>query len=226
MSSAAASIPDVAFVNNSSQRTPCVLILDGSGSMAGAAIDEVNAGLQSLAAELASDTVARERVRLKVLRIGDDDRIHVMQDWTDAIDFQAPNIDANGSTPLGGALNLALDSIESEKQLMKSNGVTYTRPLVWMITDGAATDGDVWSAAAARCSAAIAGKQVAVFAVGTEGASFDQLRQMQGAVVMQLKGANFKELFAFLSRSVSTASKAAPGAATQVTLPPSITLPT
>lgn len=193
--------------------------------MAGAAINAVNAGLQSLAAKLASNTVAWERFRLKLLRVGDDDRIDVMQDWIDAIEFDAPNISANGSRPLGGALNLALDSIESEKQLMRSNGVTYTRPQVWMIFGGAATDRDVWATAAARCSAAIGGNEVYLFAVGTEGAPLDQMRQMQGAVVMRLDGSTFEELLNFFFSLPSVRCHPSLVDATEVNLPPSITLP-
>lgn len=45
-------IPDVALVDNSEQRTPLVLVLDRSGSMAGAPIDQLNQGLQLLEQEL------------------------------------------------------------------------------------------------------------------------------------------------------------------------------
>jgi len=222
MSTNAIAIPDVAFINNANQRTPCVLILDGSGSMDGGPINALNAGLESLAQSLAADTVARERVRLKVLRVGDQDEVEVLQDWVDAIDFQAPQVVANGTTPLGGALSMALDSIEEEKRAMKASGITYTRPLIWMITDGQPTDQDSWNNAVARCSAAISAKQVALFAIGTEGADISVLSQVTGAVVLKLQGTNFKELFAFLSASVASASKAAPGMAAQVALPPSL----
>ena len=41
-------IPDVALVDNTEQRTPLVLVLDRSGSMGGAPIEQLNEGLQLL----------------------------------------------------------------------------------------------------------------------------------------------------------------------------------
>jgi uncharacterized protein YegL len=218
-----APIPDVAFADNTNQRTPCVLILDGSGSMAGDPIDSLNQGLAQLQRDLENDTVARERVRLLVLSVGGRDEVIVVHDWADAIDFKAPTIAANGSTPLGKALDLAIERIEDQKREMKQAGIAYTRPLIYMITDGQPTDPG-WDEAAARCKAAIAGKKVQLFAIGTgDQVSYDQLRETGGTMLV-LKGLNFKELFQFLSASVSSASQAAPGQNTQVTLPPSITV--
>ena len=59
-------IPDVALVDNTSQRLPCVLVLDGSSSMADSgsdtdAIRELNAGLKVLASELQGDDIASQR---------------------------------------------------------------------------------------------------------------------------------------------------------------------
>jgi uncharacterized protein YegL len=218
-----APIPDVDFADNTNQRTPCVLILDGSGSMAGEPIDSLNKGLAQLESDLAADTVARERVRLLVLAVGGRDEVNVVHDWADAINFKAPTIAANGSTPLGKALDTALERIEDAKRDMKQAGVAYTRPLIYMITDGQPTDPE-WDAAAGRCRSAIAAKKVQLFAIGTgDQVSYDALRET-GGTMLKLKGLNFKELFQFLSASVSSASQAAPGQNTQVTLPASISV--
>ena len=45
-------IPDLVLQDNSSQRLPCVVLVDGSGSMYGTAIDNLNEGLKVLEAEL------------------------------------------------------------------------------------------------------------------------------------------------------------------------------
>lgn len=67
-------IPDVALVDNSEQRTPLVLVLDCSGSMYGAPIRELNAGLQLLEKELKNDVIAAKRVRLLVIQYGGHDQ--------------------------------------------------------------------------------------------------------------------------------------------------------
>lgn len=220
-------IPDIPvdFIDNSDQRTLCVLILDGSGSMAGQKIEALNAGLVSLQNSLQKDTVARGRVRLLILRIGDNDAVSVESDWTDAINFAAPTIDANGTTPLGGALNLAMDKIDEEKNNMKNAGVAYTRPLVWIITDGEPTDMPEWESAASRSVDYMRDKKIQVYCIGVEVADLTPLKLTQpGAVILQLANLDFSELFNFLSASVSSVSKATPGASVQVTVPQTLTM--
>jgi uncharacterized protein YegL len=220
-------IPDIPvdFIDNSDQRTLCVLILDGSGSMAGQKIDALNKGLVSLQNSLQKDTVARGRVRLLILRVGDNNAVTVENDWTDAINFVAPTIEANGTTPLGGALNLAIDKIDEEKNNMKNAGVAYTRPLVWIITDGEPTDMHEWESAANRSVNYMRDKKIQVYCIGVEVSDLNPLKMTQpGAHILQLANLDFSELFNFLSASVSSVSKATPGANVQVTVPQTLTL--
>src|SRR5215813_4036125 len=108
----AAVIPDVALQDNTSQRLPCAIVIDGSGSMMGQPIDELNEGLRVLETELKGDATASQRVQLLLIRLGDDDAAEVVTDWTDAMTFAAPKITANGSTPLGAAVRLAMHKLE------------------------------------------------------------------------------------------------------------------
>jgi uncharacterized protein YegL len=221
----ATQIPDISvdFIDNSDQRTLCVLILDGSGSMSGQKIDALNAGLVSLQKSLSKDTVARGRVRLLILRVGDDNAVTVESDWTDAINFVAPTIEANGTTPLGGALNLAMDKIDEEKNNMKNAGVAYTRPLVWIITDGEPTDMSEWESAARRSVSYMRDKKIQVYCIGVEVSDLNPLKMTQpGAHILQLANLDFSELFNFLSASVSSVSKATPGTDIQVAVPPTL----
>ena len=218
----ATKIQDIAadFVDNSDQRTLCVLILDGSGSMAGQKIDALNAGLVSLQNSLQKDTVARGRVRLLILRVGDNNAVTIESDWTDAINFVAPVIEANGLTPLGGALNLAMDKIDEEKLNMKNAGVAYTRPLVWIITDGEPTDMPEWESAASRSVNYMRDKKIQVYCIGVEVSDPTPLKMTEpGAKILQLANLDFKELFQFLSASVASLSKATPGTDIQVVVP-------
>ena len=219
-----AMIPDISFTTNINQRTLCVLLLDGSASMAGPAIGELNNGLRDLQDALLQDTVARERVRLLVVRIGDLDEVQVLHDWADATEFQAPTIQANGSTPIGLAVDLALERIEEQKQQMRSAGISYTRPLIYLVTDGEPTDPG-FEAAAARCASSIQANKLQLFAIGTEGASFENLKKL-GGTVLKLNGLNFRELFQFLSNSASSASRAGTGQNIQAPLPQSVTIVT
>ena len=211
-------IPDVQLVENNSQRTPCVLVLDGSGSMQGGPIDELNAGLKILEEELKADSTASVRVQLLVIRAGDNDDVEVLQDWTDAMTFEAPTIVAHGRTPIGAAMELALDKIAEQKDNYDANGIPSTRPWIMLISDGIPTDPH-WQQAAERCRSAEEDKRVAVFPIGIAEANLDVLGQFATKRALRLQGLKFKELFLWLSRSVTSASKAAPDQTTQLPAP-------
>lgn len=211
-------IPDVVLTDNTSQRLPCVLVLDGSGSMAGDPIRELNAGLKILEQELKNDDTAAQRVQLMVIRLGDDNDVKVVTDWTDAIDFTAPELEANGVTPLGNAILIALEKIEAQKENYRDHDIPYNRPWIFLITDGNPTDLD-WEDAAAECRQAEDDNKVVIFAIGTEGADFDALKKFSGRSPVKLDGLKFKELFVWLSRSASSGSKASQDAQIQLEAP-------
>ena len=144
------SLPDVALRDNTSQRLPCVLLLDGSRSMADSgAINELNAGLRVLEQDLKNDDTANERVQLLVIRFGGDAEVDVLSEWTDAMAFNAPQLIGNGSTPMGAAVRLGLEKLEEQKTRYRANGIAYNRPWMFLITDGEPTD-DEWQQAAAQ----------------------------------------------------------------------------
>lgn len=213
-------IPNVDFINNSNQRTPCVLILDTSGSMTGDPIAALNDGIDALCNDLSSDPAARERVRMAVINAGGN-QASVLLDWTDGIDLDLGDLECKGMTPLGGALSLALDMIDAERARLRAAGIAYTRPLIYLITDGLATDWEAWDAARERCRAEQDARRVQLWCIGTETADLEALRNTGGAV-LRLNGLRFIELFQFLSRSVAAVSQAAPGERLQLTLPPEV----
>lgn len=200
-------IPDIQLSDNTSQRLPCILVLDGSGSMGGIPIQELNQGLKVLEEELKNDDTASQRVQLSVIRFGGDDEVEVINDWTDAIEFVAPNIIANGRTPLGMAMRHALQKIEDQKINYKEHDIPYNRPWIFLITDGSPTDLN-WKEDAKECIQAESENKVVIFAIGTEGADFEALKLFSNRMPLKLNGLQFKELFIWLSRSVSSSSKA------------------
>tara|TARA_B100000524_G_C23640387_1_gene366460 strand:+ start:403 stop:1071 length:669 start_codon:yes stop_codon:yes gene_type:complete len=199
-------IPDLVLQDNSSQRLPCVVLVDGSSSMDGEAINNLNEGLKVLEAELKADDVASLRVQLLIVRIGGHSDVETVIDWTDAIDFIAPTIEANGTTPLGMGVKHSLKKIEEQKEKYKQNQIPYNRPWLFIITDGSPTDNG-WERCANKAVEAETKGKVVIFPIGTEGANFDTLNQFSSRGAMMLQNLNFKELFVWLSQSVSAGSQ-------------------
>jgi uncharacterized protein YegL len=221
-------IPDVALVDNTEQRTPLVLVLDCSGSMQGAAIDQLNEGMRLLEKELKDDAIASKRVRLLVIKYGGHDTAEVIGDWQDAMDFAPTTLEATGTTPTGQAVDLALAKVEEEKAAFRHAGVAYTRPWLFLMSDGQPTDD--WQDAADRCRQAEAANKVAVFPIfcadpnapqGVIDQGVDSLGAFSGrgaAAVKRLNGLKFRELFLWLSASMKVVSQSRPGQ--QAQLPP------
>ena len=208
-------IKDLILQDNTNQRLPCVVLLDGSTSMDGKAIDNLNQGLSILERELKADDVASLRVQLLLLRIGGHSDVEILTDWTDAIDFSAPLVEANGTTPLGKGVNVALRELEEQKKKYRQNQITYNRPWLFIITDGAPTDQN-WERAAEKAVEAEKKGKVVVFPIGTEEADFEILNKFSSRGAIMLKNLDFKELFVWLSQSVSAGSQTEVNSETQL----------
>ena len=202
------------FASNPEPRCPCVLLLDVSGSMTDRPLDELNAGLTLFKDELAADSLAMKRVEIGIVTFGP---VNVEMPFTTAAAFFPPTLQAQGDTPMGAAILEALNMVRDRKQDYRSNGISYYRPWVFLITDGGPTD--AWKAAAEAVREGEASKQFAFFAIGVKGANMDVLRQISSArEPLSLEGMKFRELFKWLSSSLSSVSKSTLGS--EVPLPP------
>lgn len=192
---------------NPEPRCPCVLLLDTSGSMTGAPIAQLNQGLLAFQQSLAADELALLRIELALITFGP---VQLAQDFISASHFAAPTLRAGGNTPMGGAVQLALDKLEERKQIYRNSGLTYYRPWLFLITDGQPTDGPVWQEATVRVKEAESKKRVAFFSVGVQGANMEILAQLSLRQPLHLQALKFQELFTWLSASLATVSHSMP----------------
>lgn len=208
----------VEFAENPEPRCPCVLLLDTSGSMGGAPIEALNAGLQTFCEELNKDDLARKRVEVAIVSF--DSQVKVIQDFVTADRFEAPILRAQGMTSMGTGIDQALDIIADRKFQYRNNGVTYYRPWVFLITDGEpqGESDETVRRAIDRIRDDETGKRVAFFAVGVENANMKRLSEISVRAPLKLKGLNFRELFVWLSASMQRVSNSKPDE--QVPLPP------
>ncbi|UZQ52798.1 VWA domain-containing protein [Trichothermofontia sichuanensis B231] len=203
------------FVDNPENRCPVILLLDTSSSMSGEPIQALTQGLQVFRDEVQRDTKAALSVEVAIVRFGP---VQLLQDFVTIEHFNPPTLVAEGYTPMGEAINFALDLLEGRKEIYKANGIQYYRPWLFLITDGAPTDS--WQAAAARIREGEANRKFCFFAVAVEGADMETLRQIAPPErpPILLTGLQFQPLFVWLSTSMKRVSSAKVGEA--VALPP------
>ena len=233
---------DVELASNPEPRCACVLLLDVSLSMREVVansgkdlgytiqqdgqtynavsggttrIDLLNEALKAYHNDLQNDSLAAQRVEVSIITFGGS--VETVVPFTTARTFTPPTLTCSGDTPMGAAIEVAIEAIAQRKQVYKQNALHYFRPWLFLITDGGPTDS--WKNAAAKVKEGEKNKSFAFFSVGVHGANFEILKQISTREPLAMNAMNFRELFVWLSQSQRSVSQSNPGQEDQVKLP-------
>lgn len=202
------------LVDNPTMRVPVCICLDVSGSMDGDPIQELNRGVQLFYDAIRDDDMALYSAEVSVVTFGDQDAQCVANFACLTQPIDPPTFSASGGTPMGEGVNLALDLLESRKELYKKNGIDYYQPWLVLMSDGL-PNGSVseLNRAIQRTTQLVNDRKLTIFPIGIgPDADMDTLAKFSPRrSPLRLKGLNFPQFFSWLSKSVSQVSQSMPG---------------
>lgn len=185
------------------RRLPVYLLLDTSGSMLGEPIEAVRNGMQTLVAALRQDPHALESAYLSVITFAETAQQAVP--LTELALFQIPPLSASGTTAMGAALETLCARIGQEVVKTGADRKGDWKPIVFMMTDGVATDDLDRGIAAVK--AAKLGAFVAC-AAGPAASVVDLQRITESVVRLDTADGNtIRAFFRWVSASIATTSQ-------------------
>jgi uncharacterized protein YegL len=193
--------------------TPCILLLDLSGSMndpvrrgGPTRIAALNDGLRTLCASLDANSEARRRVEIAVVSVGgveSPSEVKVVHEFLAVKDFKPLNFDADGETRLGEGVMVALDILKRRLDQLNAQARGVTRPWLFILSDGEPTDEDNWPIAVRMAHDAQLKKRCVVAPFLIEGADAPKLDDLVQGAVPKLRLDEFSLFFKWVSRRVS-----------------------
>lgn len=192
-------------------KCPVVLLLDCSGSMS-TVINDLTKGVEKLKQFTITHEVAKKSVEILVITF--DSTARKLDDFKLSEDWKVPTLNANGSTAMGEAIKIGLDSLQQRKVHLRKNGVNFYKPWLVLITDGAPTDMQKGDALWKQIQGELKKESERIcipWAFGTETADMGNLNDLfPHGHVYRLKDANFEAVFKWLSDSVKIVSESRP----------------
>lgn len=191
-----------------SRKVPICLVLDCSGSMRYAdgtklpKIDELNRNIDAFLEYVRNDPKASKICDLCIITMGDAVRVISRYTTVDRIHFG--HFAAGGGTPLGTAMQTAVDLLSERRQYYRDNDIEHYKPILMVMTDGDPTDDITYISR--LVSDMVANKEIKIFPVGI-GVNFNQHTLAQFSPLLQPKlirnSEAFDKLFKLLSASSS-----------------------
>jgi uncharacterized protein YegL len=201
------------------RRLPVYLVLDTSGSMAGEPIEAVSNGIRTLVSTLSRDPHALETVHISIITFDRIAKLVVPLTALDELSLPAITTPDSGPTHMGEALELLEKQFKSEVVQNNADTKGDWAPFALVMTDGKASDRQLFSEVAPRVKKL--GFKHIVGCLAGDDASESDLKEFCDPILRlaTMDSAAFDQLFTWVSTAVSGENKSL-GTNKSVELPP------
>lgn len=202
--------------DNPCQRLPVCLCLDVSSSMGNnGKIDQLNNGVRMFYQSIQDDEITTNSSEISIVTFGEfPAKARCIRDFSRVdIQHQPPILTAEGYTPLGEGVNLALDLLENRKESYRKAGISYFRPWLIIMSDGYPEGHSPAELIRAqnRVAEMIMSKKVVSLPISIGNCDNPELATFGDGALLHLKEDSFSDFFKWLHKSVSESSSGTPG---------------
>ena len=119
---------------------PVMLVLDTSHSMWGQGLADLQSSLAAFFRTISQENFPNAEIDIAAVSMGDN--LGMLEEFTPFTRSSLPSlkIRPKGGTPLGSALNLALDKIEAQIAFYQASGISRVTPQLIVLSDGKSSD--------------------------------------------------------------------------------------
>lgn len=182
----------------SGARCSCVLLVDTSSAVQGAALAALQIGLETLQKRLCSAPAVMRRVDMGLVTYGGEPAVRNPMGRADR--FVAPTLRAGGSANMGAGIELATHLLKDRGPTRREDKVGLYRP--WLLLLAAARGSDDLNRAQAIVREGEASRRLAFFAVASHRANVKQLSTITARPSMSLDGLRYEDLFIWFEQSL------------------------
>jgi uncharacterized protein YegL len=194
---------------NYEEKTLALFCIDSSGSMEGPKMNALNHSLQNyLSEEIQKDEVLASRLEIGIITF--DSEVEIKQAPALVEQFTFQPLTTKGSTALADGVNRAIDMVEERKQWYKSEGVSYKRPYIIVVTDGQPDGNQDIASLTNRIDADTKAGRYVMVPLASLSADKTMMQSLEGWLTKEVKmpvkdldKTPFKSFFQWLSKSIS-----------------------
>lgn len=200
-------VKDIATVKP--RQVPVCLCIDCSYSMKSSGkIKQLNESIRKFIERNANDTNVCDNLTLCIIAYGGE-KARVINNFTNIKKIRFKDLIANGGTPMGEAVSMAVECIKQERQLLREEGVPTNKPLLFIFGDGRDNfpNGPEMKKAIEDVNEMVEANKLKVQVVGVGDFEKEDLQKFcPGEEIKTFSQFEMEKIFDMLSKSVTGAS--------------------